>query len=331
LTALGKFGAEEIQLGRPNQTEEEKMNRPMFGTTMKVFAALLFTFAICILAGCGGSKATNDSAVTTATVDEDVALSVAGSIASDDGGAVDEVSAITTLAGGLSLSSPAPGNENATALKPPVPTPHGGSAIYDPNTGIWSIDFDRTFGNSGGAYYAAVTRTYTYKFMNKDGQAQKFWKVGNDTAYTIEFTIVSGTGYYRTPHMMHHLTSLSGNLIATGVNTEMITVNGTYTRSAIDTLETHSATRSSNHTLQLTLTNVMGPRGLHVDMAQQVSGTISGTFNAAINFTTGNGYSDKNVNRTFTIDLADGQADIIIGGQHFITVTSSGELMSSGQ
>jgi hypothetical protein len=197
---------------------------------------------------------------------------------------------------------------------------------YDPATGTWTLKLQRERGNPNGVPYAEISRTYTYQFLNKNGQPQKYWKVGADTAYTIKFNIVEGTGTHRTRRLSQKLTGLSGEFTATGVNTRLITVNGSYQRSAVDTVTTRNSVRTLDHTLNLTFTDVKGPRGLRGDVHRNLSGTISGTYDATVTFQRGDSYSEKTVNRTFTIELGNGDATLRIRGVRFGCDLLLGEL-----
>ncbi|NUM69103.1 hypothetical protein HUU39_28195 [candidate division KSB1 bacterium] len=270
----------------------------------KKYLRLLFpAVAALALAACSNEDPVSSSASLSAT--EDAAESLASALGADNGGAIDQVSDVIELAGTGGLQKP---------------------AEDDPVTGTWTLLLQRERGNPNGVPYAEISRTYTYQFLNQNGQPQKYWRVGADTAYTIVFNIVEGTGTHRTRRLSQQLTGLSGTFTATGVNTRLVTINGTYARSAVDTITTRNAVRTLDHALSLTFTNVQGPRGSRLDLSRKISGTVSGTYTAKVTFQRGDSYRETNINRTFTIVLGNGKASINVGGQSFAGDLTSGEL-----
>ena len=178
---------------------------------------------------------------------------------------------------------------------------------------------------------AEIHRTYRYQFLNKLGTFQKYWLTGTDTAYSIHFTIVNGSGYHRNFRVARHMTSLSGEWMITGTNTNTITLNtvndAPYRCSGIDTVTTEHAKRTMNYTLMLTFTNVTGPRGSRLDVAEKTSGTLSGTYHATVTFLRGSAYSERTVDRTFTITLGGDGQEIHLGDRRFPCDGRTGELM----
>ncbi|NUM77219.1 hypothetical protein HUU40_22905 [candidate division KSB1 bacterium] len=261
----------------------------------------------------------NDSLNAT----EDAAESIASAVGADNGGATDQLSDVIELAGASGLQKP------AEVLLGKYSEPNTIASIdtsYDPVTGTWTLRLERERGNPNGIPYAEISRTYTYQFLNKNGQPQKYWKVGADTAYTIKFNIVEGTGTHRTRRLSQQLTGLSGSFTATGVNTRLVTINGTYFRSAVDTVTTRNAVRTLDHALNLTFTNVQGPRGSRLELSRKISGTVSGTYTAKVTFQRGESYGETTINRSFTINLGGGNANLNISGKNFEADLTSGEL-----
>lgn len=282
---------------------------------------LLPAVAALVLVACSNEDPVSSSEGVNAT--EDAAESIASALGADNGGAIDQVSDVLELAGTAGLQKP------AEVLLGKYSEPSAIASVdtsYDPVTGTWTLLLQRERGNPNGVPYAEISRTYTYQFLNQNGQPQKYWRVGADTAYTIVFNIVEGTGTHRTRRLSQQLTGLSGSFTATGVNTRLVTINGTYARSAVDTLTTRNAVRTLDHALSLTFTNVQGPRGSRLDLSRKISGTVSGTYTAKVTFQRGDSYRETNINRTFTIVLGNGKASINVGGQSFAGDLTSGEL-----
>lgn len=282
---------------------------------------LLPALAALALAACQNDDpmSSNDSLNAT----EDAAESIASAVGADNGGATDQLSDVIELAGTSGLQKP------SEVLLGKYSEPNAIASIdtsYDPVTGTWTLRLERERGNPNGIPYAEISRTYTYQFLNKNGQPQKYWKTGADTAYTIKFNIVEGTGTHRTRRLSQELTGLSGNFTATGVNTRLVTINGTYSRSAVDTITTRNAMRTLDHTLNLTFTNVQGPRGSRLDLSRKISGTVSGTYTAKVTFQRGESYGETTINRSFTINLGGGNANLNVSGKSFEADLTSGEL-----
>lgn len=288
----------------------------------KRFASLLVSaLAALALAACQNDNPVSSNNSLNAT--EDAAESIASAVGADNGGATDQLSDVIELAGASGLQKP------AEVLLGKYSEPNTIASIdtsYDPATGTWTLRLERERGNPNGIPYAEISRTYTYQFLNKNGQPQKYWKVGADTAYTIKFNIVEGTGTHRTRRLSQQLTGLSGSFTATGVNTRLVTINGTYFRSAVDTVTTRNAVRTLDHALNLTFTNVQGPRGSRLELSRKISGTVSGTYTAKVTFQRGESYGETTINRSFTINLGGGNANLNISGKNFEADLTSGEL-----
>jgi len=268
--------------------------------------AVLATVAVIALSGCGGSNKSTGPSSGSASVDEDVATSIASDLGEDNGGLADQVNDLTALARPSGLQG-APGFATPQGVSASTPT-------YDPGSGAWQWGFTREFSSNNGAYFAHVSRTYQWRFLKSSGQPQIAYIVGHDTAYSIEFAVLNGSGRHRTPHLSQTLTGLTCNLVATGTNTSTITVNGTCSRAALDTIFTHNAVRTLDHGTQLTLTDVQCQRDAAGELWQSVSGTITGTFSANITFSSGDAYDEKTVNRDINISLGNGEAVIHFGG-----------------
>jgi hypothetical protein len=210
--------------------------------------------------------------------------------------------------------------------------------MYDSTTGWWTLTLDRQRGLTSGYTYAEMHRVYQYQFLNSKGEVQKFWRTDNgngsvDTAYTINHKIISGTGRHQTRRLAQNLMSLSAQWQATGTNTGTVTINtinnAPYTRHAIDTVKTLSATRTLDHTIALTFTSVKGPRGSRLDVAQKTSGTITGHYEATVSFTRGDLYKTRTITRDFTITLGggNGRASIVVDNTLYTADVQTGELI----
>jgi len=108
-------------------------------------------------------------------------------------------------------------------------------------------------------------------------------------------------------------------------DTNLITVNGTYSRAATDTIKTRNALRTSVHSMNLTFTKVTFERG-EDDCSESISGHIDGTYNAHITFLHGNLYRERDINTTISCELGNNQGVIIVSGISYSSNVSLGEL-----
>jgi hypothetical protein len=267
-----------------------------------------FTLAALVWAGCEKSTDPTDQAL----LEEDVATAVAGAVDEDGGGTADQINDAASLAstGGIpasaALTNAAYGADGAAAI----------DTVYDAATGWWTATLTRTRLAPGLGYAAYVYRVYQYQFLNAGGVAQRRWVVNGDTARTINFKILRGTGYHRTPRRVHRLDSLSGNWVVTNAHLPTVTITGstdTYYRRGIDTLTTSAATRTHDNTLRITNLAVTRTRGV----SPTVSGTMTGTYVATITFLRGEVYRERSVSREFTVTYTDDEARVGVGGRNF--------------
>lgn len=284
------------------------------GVTVGIFLAGTAFFA-----GCKKSDTvTGDNSQTTTVSDDvsDAVDAVSDALASNNGGAMDQVNDVLEIAGGVGVG----GSESLTKA-------YGDTTIvsrqYDSATVSWTTFLMRQK-SSLPLYFGYWTRTYSIQFR-ANGKPQKFRApVGGSVADTIIHRIVATgcTGYFWTPRLVHHLASLSGDWTASNTNTDTVTINGSYNRSGIDTLKV--AARSGavvNRTISLTFVDVKGPRGLRRDRSAATSGRITGIYTATVTF---NG-ATHTVTRTFTIILGGGNATITIDGSKFTADLTTGD------
>jgi hypothetical protein len=270
---------------------------------MLILAVSLFS------SGCSDNPV---ESVVTESPDSDVAMSLASAVGEEDGGVADQIGDLTEFIGPEAVAKIS--SENSVVKS------------YDSVTGTWTIEIMHQRGLETGLYYAHVERTYLLRYRNKLGEPMQYWTNGVDTAYSVLFDIVSGSGRHWTPRLSQALTGLSGSWVATGCNTDTITINGSYFRSAVDTLTTARATRTLDHSLQMNLVNVVGPRGSRLNLAEKISGTVTGTYQAEATFQRGEAYRERNINREFSINLGDGTSTIIVNGVNYKGDIQTGDI-----
>jgi hypothetical protein len=256
------------------------------------------------------------TAADSSALFEDAAETIATAMGDESGGAVDSYADIMNVAGGGSFSvtlAKTSGTEIVTA----------GNPVYDSVSGWWTVTVDRSRSNMMTS--ASIQREYRFQFQ-KNGVVQKFRITGADTATTMKFRIVSGSGYFSGPRVKHHLTDLKGAWTVTDLNRDTVTLNSdtVYVRSGVDSIITRNMLRTFTHTLNITkMTDVRGPRfrfgrdnytQWRNNFSKAVSGTVEGTFKATITFQNGDLYRERSIDRTFVVTFGGGDGNISFGG-----------------
>jgi hypothetical protein len=278
------------------------------------FSAILL-LAVIVFTGC---KKDNDllSSSSSSLLYDDAAESISTAMGDESGGAVESFADVLSVAGGGSFSTTlakSSGDEMITA----------GTPVYDSLSGWWTVTIDRS--KSGMQMSGFVKRIYQYQF-SKNGIIQKLRVTSTDTATTVKFKIIDGSGYFSNLRMKHYLTKVHGGWTVTDLNKDTVTLNSdtVYVRTGVDTIITRNMVRTFDHTLRITkMTDVRGPRfRLNRDnftiwrnnFSKAISGTVEGTFYASITFSNGDLYKERTIDKTFTITLGGGEGSIGFGG-----------------
>lgn len=289
----------------------------MFRTASSRLILLSLLTLIALLAGCSEDPASPGATTPTVTADKDAAEAVAADIGADDGGLTDQLTDLSISLDGLG---------SLKALQGMTPMNGFASREYDPETGTWTVTIDRERGDPEGTPYASIERMYTLRFLNDAGEPMEFRVVDGDTASAVEFAIVSGSGLHRTRRLEQHLDELTGAFLVTGVDTDLVTVNGSYHRAAGNRLETPVFSRTLDGVLDVSLIDVTMPRAARHDHASAISGTIEGTFVADITIERGEEYVERHIEREFSIVLGDGEGAMTMNGRLYRMNLHLGEL-----
>jgi len=261
----------------------------------------------------GPNVSANQSTAADVSASQDAAESLAGAVGSNTGGATDQLADVSNLAYEANVG---------TAVSPEG-TPSGvlggttivsgeKTRVFNAADTSWTLTIQRT--RTDGFRTASWTRGYKY-WYSRNGVRQEYFRTGGLGADKMQFDILSDScsGVFQTTHLSDKLISLAGGWsgtinYGTGADSTVMTINSTtaYSRHGIDTITTRNAVRTSDNTLALTFVNVVVKRGigrlaLGYNYGRPISGTINGTFNANITFTSGQLYTDKTISRTFTI------------------------------
>ena len=267
-----------------------------------------------------GCKKNDSNPVATSTAvapsDDvaDAADAVSDALASNNGGAMDQVNDVFEIAGGVGVGGGVLGKTSSDTTIV--------ASEYDSTSMSWITNTFKTQSNLP-LYYGVWTRDHLLQFR-ADGNAQKFRVTKSVVADTILHQLTGGTGYFFTPRLVHHLLSIGSNWIASNTNTDTVTINGSYNWSGIDTIQAPAARKGRVlvHTIALTFVNVKGPRGTRIARSAKTSGTIMCTYTATV---TVPGKAPYIVTKTFTIVLGAGDATFSIDGTKFVSDLATGD------
>ena len=94
----------------------------------------------------------------------------------------------------------------------------------------------------------------------------------------------------------------------------------------MDTITTEYFTRIHDFNIELTITELKGPRGSKRDLSQKLSGSITGKHYAKVRFFNDNIYKEKTITRDINIVIENGNANININKERYTGNVSLGEL-----
>jgi len=263
---------------------------------------------------------------------QDAAQSIANAIGEDNGGFTDQMGDIADATGALGISqSVGSASANGALLKTVAMKGDSVTNEFNASDTSWTVTVTRNRAGLLGRK-ASFTRMYYIKFINQDGVALPRYITNTtpaDTASTIVFMVLNGTGYTVTRYLSTHLLSISSSYVASGTNTSVITVNGSFTRTGTDTVETATTERVLTYTLEGTLQNVTRPRVPRYTIGSAIKratgGTITGTYIATVSVLKGDSYSERSFTKTFTVTFGDNSGSIDVGGAKFTCDLQSGE------
>jgi len=275
------------------------------------------TMAAFFAAGCKKNDSPPNTPSVTASADvSDAADAVSDALASNNGGAMDQVNDLFEISGGVAVSGGVLGKTFGDT------TING--AVYDSSSMSWTKVITRGDSLFAPAFYGYWTRVYWLQFRS-DGHAQEFRKTNNIVADTIWHKLLGGTGYFWTPRLVHHLLSISSNWTVSNTNTDTVTINGTYTWSGIDSIKSIVLARKGRvltRTIALLFENVKGPRGPRIARSTGTSGKIVVTYSATV---TAPGKLPYTVTEQFTVVLGGGSAAFSIEGTKFVSDLATGD------
>ena len=275
---------------------------------------VIFTIIISGVIFIFGCDKSTEPELDSSVLYEDAAESISAAMGDESGGVTESFADVMIAGGGGTVNSSEPISNNGEAVTSGPPT-------YDPATGWWSVSINRSV--STDRFQRSITREYRYQFL-RNGVAQALYiSPSNDTATTLKFKIVSGTGYFRGLRVSHNLTSLKGAWTSNDINkdTVIITLDSVYVRTGVDSIKTRELLRTHASTVTINSVNVKAPRyrsstpvTWRNNFASAISGTITGNYSATIAFQRGEAYKERSINRDFTITVGNGEGSLTIAG-----------------
>ena len=287
-------------------------------TPSRLFGTLAVALSVA-LAGC-------DAVDTADLADDDLAdaaLAISDAIATDAGGVLDDAVALASLPD-AAKSGHHFGRFGCRAER---------ESTYE--DGTWTTVAECERGDADGPFYAQFSRTTTRRFLDAAGAPQQ----ERDGAAAAEFAIVEGSGIVRTPRAERALDAIQSDVSVTGLDTDLVTLNGQFSREGVNTItrargDRAGASRSVDYAVEMTATDVQGPvvRGDgRARWRNAVSGTLSGVYTATVTLTDADGETrTREIERTFEVTFPNEggrrRARIAVGGQRFYGDLQTGEV-----
>ena len=294
-----------------------------------VLSALLAMF----LSGSGCRKNSTAPVVdTSVNSNDDAAQSIANAVGEDNGGLTDQMGDMADATGSSGISANVGSvSPEGSLMKSDATAGDSVSKTFNASDTSWTVYVTRSraglFGRAAG-----FMRTYYMKFIDQNGVALPRYITTTtpaDTASTILFMTLNGSGYTVTRFASTHLLTLSSNFTASGTNTPVITVNGTFTRTGTDTIKTASGERVLNYTLVANVQNVTRPRtpryGVVARGPRATGGAITGTYTATVTVLKGDSYTERSFTKTFTVTFGNDTGTLDVGGAKFSCDLQVGE------
>ncbi len=255
--------------------------------------------------------------------DEQAAEAIASGMASESGGAVDQMSDLSSLAGVEGIQNMADGAHSLAKKNGDRVTAIDTS--YDESDGKWTIAVSIERAIPQRNFTAQFYRVYSVQYL-KGGQYQKYYITNGDTANTIKFDIVEGAGSVQSLRLKHRLKSLSASWVATNANQRLMAVAGSYTRSAADTFTTRNTVSTMDQALTVNFAGISIPANDSEEVPALIAGVMSGDFVADITITKGEETSQKSVDRSFSVAFSSKVVKVVINGGEYTADTTTGEL-----
>ena len=152
------------------------------------------------------------------------------------------------------------------------------SKSWDEEYQLWIVEMERERGDLDGERYGYFYRKYSLQFLDGEDQPLKYRVTEEDTAKTAIFNSLDATGIHWNRRAYHQLNDLNISWVATDIDSDILTVNGSFERAAYDSLTRKNFTRTLDHNISLDIQDLKGPRGSRRDLSEKISGDIYGSY-----------------------------------------------------
>jgi hypothetical protein len=297
---------------------------------LRLPSALVLLVALLTLPLTGCDSATTEADDLDGQALDDAAETVALSVAQEPGGTADQVSDVLFLPGLVSQQrghGPGGGfgDRDCDGDGPCPPGQGDVDLTYDEDRGVWTAVIDRERTTPSGRT-ASLYRVYEFQFLAPDGTPQPEYVTDGDTASTINFVILEGSGSFSGPAVTHSLDDLTGAWTITGADTDLLTITGTYARAGTHTLDRERVNRTTSYVLEASMDLTL-PREADLD---QLDGTVEGTYDATRTMERNGETRTMDVSTTFVATIADGDVTIEMEGDRFVSGLFSGAMHRYG-
>ncbi len=270
---------------------------------MKKYLAVVI-LAVFTLWGCKENSTEPTTITDLSSTTDEAAYNVSTQLSESSSGVADQIGDAFTLAFPTSFAKMLDGAKDTTFK----------TRVWDNVNKLWTVTVDRKIPEQSMRVTHTFTRVYTIQYLNKNNEPMMYWKVGNDTAYTIKFKILEGTSYFKNPIITHRLLNLVADMTITNANKATVTMNGTMKREGSDTVAAKNLTKTHNYKLDLKFENVTGPRRNKLALQNKLSGTITGTYEAVVSYKLGDTYQEETITKVINIQLdGTGKYELRIG------------------
>ena len=254
----------------------------------------------------------------------DDAETIASGVSSETSGAIDQLSYLSDLAsedGVSNLAKTTSGlaksiDEKVTSI----------DTVYDETNEKWIITISRERTISEKNFTSNYYHQYTVQYL-KNGIPQKYFAANGDTANTIKFNIIEGTGTVQSNRINQNLESTNGSWVATITESNSMVVAGSYSRSANSTFTTTNATRNYDYSLSLNFSALSIPINYGDELWLYLAGSMSGQFTGEYSATVDGEQYQKSINKSFAIAFSKKLVySITLEGEDFSADAETGEL-----
>lgn len=298
--------------------------------------ALAALGAVLALAACDSAPTADPADLTTD--DAVAAAAVADALGMESAGLLDVLAADAMRHGPRGPHGPGhgPGHPPGQGGPPPPGGACDVDSTYDAGTVTTTVTVACARGTEGDPAYGWSSRTMTFAYAGPDGP-----QPGPDGATDLAYALVSGTALRVWPRGRNEITASSASLLATDLDRDTVTVNGTFSRDGASAFAgPRGGSVETEYALDLTLADVRGSRRVvgEDQWARGISGTVSGTYTATITRTAPNGTTvTQQVTRDILITLghrpgrprplAAAVAEVRVGGRPFTADLRTGGLL----